>query len=105
MEYVGEILKSKRKKRRISLSTVVKDLKISMYILNKIENDEFDDNIEKVYLKGHIRTYAEYLGLDSREMINKFQNPVLIEEVKSAVNFALKSKFPSSEELYTDVYL
>ncbi len=32
-------------------------------------------------------------------------NKKIIEEVKSAVDFALKSKFPSSEELYTDVYL
>ena len=29
----------------------------------------------------------------------------IIEEIKSAADFALKSKFPSSEELYTDVYI
>ena len=29
----------------------------------------------------------------------------IIEEIKSAAQFALESKFPSSEELYTDVYI
>ena len=29
----------------------------------------------------------------------------IIEEIKSAADFALESKFPSNEELYTDVYL
>ena len=29
----------------------------------------------------------------------------IIEEVKAAADFALESKFPSSEELYTDVYI
>ena len=29
----------------------------------------------------------------------------IIEEVKAAADFALQSKFPSSEELYTDVYI
>ena len=29
----------------------------------------------------------------------------IIEEIKSAANFALESQFPNKEELYTDVYL
>ncbi len=32
-------------------------------------------------------------------------NKEIIEEIKSAVDFALESDFPSSEELYTDVYI
>ena len=32
-------------------------------------------------------------------------NKEIIEEIKSAVDFALESKFPPSEELYTDVYI
>ena len=32
-------------------------------------------------------------------------NKEIIEEIKSAVDFALESNFPSSEELYTDVYI
>ena len=32
-------------------------------------------------------------------------NKEIIEEIKSAVDFALESKFPTSEELYTDVYI
>ena len=34
-----------------------------------------------------------------------FKSFDIIEEIKSAADFALKSKFPSSEELYTDVYI
>ena len=32
-------------------------------------------------------------------------NKEIIEEVKASADFALKSKFPSNEELYTDVYI
>ena len=32
-------------------------------------------------------------------------NKEIIEEIKSAAEFALESNFPSSEELFTDVYI
>ena len=32
-------------------------------------------------------------------------NKEIIAEIKSAVDFALESNFPSSEELYTNVYI
>ena len=40
----------------------------------------------------------------SKNELEKLEKEI-IEEVKSAANFALKSKFPNKEELYTDVYL
>ena len=40
----------------------------------------------------------------SKDELEKLSKEI-IEEVKSAVDFALESKFPSREELYTDVYL
>ena len=67
---------------------------------SKAELDEYknSDPIEVVreeILKKKIATKAELDKL----------NKDIIEEVKSAAEFALESKFPSSEELYTDVYI
>ena len=44
---------------------------------------------------------------DALTVLNELEkiNKEIIEEIKSAANFALDSKFPSSEELYTDVYI
>jgi len=40
----------------------------------------------------------------SKDELGKL-NKEIIEEIKSAADFALESNFPSSEELYTDVYI
>ena len=41
---------------------------------------------------------------ENKKSENKVEEEI-IEEIKSAADFALESKFPSSEELFTDVYL
>ena len=41
---------------------------------------------------------------EGQEAVDKLPQ-MLGDEVKAAADFALESKFPSSEELYTDVYI
>tara|TARA_B100000029_G_scaffold176030_1_gene173306 strand:- start:2949 stop:3833 length:885 start_codon:yes stop_codon:yes gene_type:complete len=77
MEFIGEYLKKTRTEKKISINKVASDLNISTYILNKIENDDFSDDLNKVYLTGHIRSYAKFLNLDSNLIVNKFKTQTL----------------------------
>ena len=49
MIFVGEILKKQRLSKKISLNKISTELKISKNILEKIENDQFDETMENVY--------------------------------------------------------
>lgn len=73
MEFIGEYLKSTRLKNKIKLKFVSDDLKISLDILQNIELDFFPDHIDKIYLIGHIRSYAKYLNLDQNQIIQNFK--------------------------------
>ena len=73
MVFVGELLKKSRISKKVDIKTVSKDLNISFDILNKIEDDNFPEYLDKVYLTGHIRAYSKHLGLNSDEVVEKFR--------------------------------
>ena len=61
---VGRALRSKRLALRQSLSEVADYLRIKKSYLSAIEDGRGDDLPGKAYLKGFIRSYADYLELD-----------------------------------------
>ncbi len=73
MEFIGENLKNVRVKKNFKLSYISKELNISNDILSLIEDDNFPDYIDSVYLIGHIRSYARFLDLNEEEIIKNFK--------------------------------
>ena len=61
---VGELLKSKRQSKKLSLEEVNKHTKLSVDVLQSIEHDDFGSFESEIYLKGFLRNYAKHLGLD-----------------------------------------
>lgn len=73
MEYVGEHLKEERIKKKIPLNKVSNDLKIGKDIIEEIENDTLPNYLDNVFIIGHIRSYANYLGLDSNIIVENYK--------------------------------
>ena len=74
MEFVGEHLKKSRLKKKIDLETVAEELNIQLDLLTRIENNDFFDHFDLVYLIGHIRAYAKFLGLNDNEVVKQFKD-------------------------------
>ena len=79
METVGESFKRARKSQKIDLNTVSQDLKISESFLGDIENNQFPSYINVTFLIGHIRSYAKYLNLDEKLLIENFKIQILFD--------------------------
>ena len=73
MEFIGENLKNTRVKKNYKLSYISKQLNVSNEILSLIEEDNFPDYIDSVYLIGHIKSYAKFLDLDEKIIIENFK--------------------------------
>ena len=73
METVGKLIKGSRLEKNIILEVVSNELKISKEILIDIENDNFPDYLDQVFIIGHIRSYAKYLELDRNEITSNFK--------------------------------
>tara|TARA_B100002051_G_C16693915_1_gene617093 strand:+ start:55 stop:861 length:807 start_codon:yes stop_codon:yes gene_type:complete len=70
---VGEIIKTARKEKNLTLDEVTLELKISKSILKNIENNKVDKHYDIVFFIGHLRSYCDYLDLNSKEIINLFK--------------------------------
>lgn len=72
MESVGELLKSEREAQGKTIDDVAKATKMSTLIIGALESDHFSALPAPVYVKGHLRTYARFLGLDEDDVVDKY---------------------------------
>ena len=68
MELVGQYLKKHRNYKKIGISKISKELNISKFIVESIENNDFSADIGNVYWIGYIRSYAKLLQLNEKEL-------------------------------------
>jgi cytoskeleton protein RodZ len=69
MPDIGETLRETRMRRHIDMSDVEAATKIRAKYLRALENEEWQLLPGPTYVKTFLRTYAEYLGLDSRLLV------------------------------------
>jgi len=72
MKELGELLRSEREKKGLSLDEVHESTKISKSALRSLESGLAEDLPHPVYTKGFIKNYAELLGLDGDELAAEF---------------------------------
>ena len=60
-------------RERIDISEVEAQTKIRAKYLRAIENEEWDLLPGPIYAKSFLRTYSDYLGLDSRMLLDEFK--------------------------------
>jgi cytoskeleton protein RodZ len=73
MADIGTTLREARMRARIDISEVEASTKIRAKYLRAIENEEWDLLPGPVYARSFLRTYGDYLGLDSRMLIDEFK--------------------------------
>jgi len=72
---LGEYLKEERLKRGITLEEISQKTKVSLRYLEDIENDDLDKvSISDFYKKGIVRKYANYLGLNESEILERYRS-------------------------------
>jgi cytoskeletal protein RodZ len=70
---IGPTLREARMRMRIDISEVEARTKIRAKYLRAIENEEWDLLPGPVYAKSFLRTYSDYLGIDSRMLIDEYK--------------------------------
>jgi cytoskeleton protein RodZ len=76
LETVGQDLRNLRQKRGEELADISKELKIRRDYLEAIEDSRFEALPGRTYAIGFVRTYAEYLGLDGPECVDRLKTEI-----------------------------
>jgi cytoskeletal protein RodZ len=72
MVSLGEELKRERELREISLREISEATKISIRILEAIEKNNFQALPGGIFNRNFLRAYAEFVGLDSENVVRKY---------------------------------
>ncbi len=73
MADIGTTLREARIRARIDISEVEAGTKIRAKYLRAIENEEWDLLPGPVYVKSFLRTYGDFLGVDSRGLVDEYK--------------------------------
>src|ERR1700757_5515585 len=73
MADIGATLREARMRAKIDINEVERRTKIRAKYLRAMENEEWDLLPGEVYVKSFLRTYSDFLGLDSRMLTDEYK--------------------------------
>jgi len=102
MKTVGKILSIGRNSKNLSISDISVELKISKIIINDLENDNIKNNSDIIFNIGHLRSYSNFLELDTDTIIKKFKKEVSYNnnEEKSNITPIIENNFFKIEKFF-----
>ena len=102
MKTVGQILSIGRNSKNLSISDISIELKISKSIITDLENDNIKNNPDIIFNIGHLRSYSNFLELDSDTIIKKFKDQVSynINEEKKNITPLVENNFFKIEKFF-----
>ncbi len=82
MTRVGDRLRTERERRGILLEQVSESTKIRKQYLEAVERQDWDALPGPVFTRGYVHTYAQYLGMDPKYMMNAYERELRILRAK-----------------------
>lgn len=73
MAEIGDALRERRMALKIDVHEVEEATKIRAKYLRALENEEYELLPGPAYVKSFLRTYADYLGIDSRGLVDVYR--------------------------------
>ncbi|WP_041695131.1 helix-turn-helix domain-containing protein [Alicyclobacillus acidocaldarius] len=71
-EHLGQILRARRESLGLSVEDIEERTKIRKRYIEALESGQWDVLPGRVYARGFVRSYAEVLGLDGSELLEKY---------------------------------
>ncbi len=96
MESFGNILRTKREEKSLSLEAVSKNTNISLHFLEALEKEETYIFPSDTYVAGFLRNYGDFLGIDSNHLVKLFnaksmqEKPTPFELIKPKKNYTFR---------------
>ncbi len=72
MGELGQLLREAREKKGLSIAEVERETKIRPPQIEALEEESYEKLPGGIYLKGLLRSYAQYLGLDLKEVMTLY---------------------------------
>lgn len=85
---MGSVLRAEREKRGLTVKDVERETSIRAKYLSALEDGKYDVLPGEVYVKGFIRNYAEFLGLNAEQLVQEYREEIYGTDVEPIVQAA-----------------
>ena len=85
---IGNSLREARVRQQLELSEIELATKIRARYLRALEEESFEALPAQTYVKGFLRTYADYLGLDGQLYVDEYNSRFVVEGQEDAAPIA-----------------
>ena len=102
---IGTSLREARLRREIDFAQAELATKIRGKYLRALEDEQFELLPSETYVKGFLRTYAEYLGLDGQLYVDEFNSRYVAGEEREAGPRRSRARPKRSKRFETNVVL
>ena len=80
---IGNSLREARLRQSLDFPEIEQGTKIRAKYLRALEEEQFDVLPAQTYVKGFLRSYAEYLGLDGQLYVDEYNSRFVVGEEES----------------------
>lgn len=95
MASIGDIFRETRKRKGITEEVAAKAIKMKVERLRDIEENRYEQFPAPIYLRGFLRHYADYLGIESEPILQQFTEEYPLPEQKPIFEIIEERKFHS----------
>jgi cytoskeletal protein RodZ len=74
MDEIGHILREARENKGLTLEQVQEEIRINSRFLNALELGDYNSLPTPVHVRGFLRNYARFLGLDPQPLLDRYQS-------------------------------
>ena len=97
MDEIGQILREARENKGLSLEDVQAKIRINTRYLAALETGDYDVLPTSVHVRGFLRNYARFLGLDPQPLLDRYNNGQPFRTVTVAANGTISPENPLPE--------
>lgn len=73
MDELGHILREARETKGLTLAEVQQEIRINVKFLEALENGQYERLPTPVHVRGFLKNYARFLGLDPDPLLNRYE--------------------------------
>lgn len=89
---IGLLLKEKRKEQKLELKQISEITRISVLYLAALEEGQYNIFQSEVYLKGFLKNYAKYLGINTEKALAMYRRENERKQNEATINMVSKVK-------------
>lgn len=77
---IGSLLVEARESKELSAQDIADQLNLTLTVVNKIENNEFKQDIPLAFIRGYLRSYAHKVGADTETLSVEFDRQTEVDD-------------------------